>query len=131
MDELLAAIVAEIAEVLLEIASELLLSLFARIIGKLLTATIEHGPVAASIGVAFLGAASGALSLAIFPHPLVHPSRIHGMSLIASPFITGLVMSQIGHLLRRRGKRTIRIESFGYGFLFAFAMAVIRLAYAK
>jgi hypothetical protein len=35
----------------------------------------------------------------------------------------------VGSTLRKRDKKTIRIESFGYGFAFAFGMAVIRFLY--
>jgi endo-1,4-beta-D-glucanase Y len=35
-------------------------------------------------------------------------------------------MSQLGRLLRNNGRRVMPIESFGYGFMFAFAMALVR-----
>jgi hypothetical protein len=61
----------------------------------------------------------------MFPHPLAHPSRIHGISLLVSPVIVGVVMSLIGSVQRNRDKRVAQIESFGYGFAFAFGMAVV------
>lgn len=36
-----------------------------------------------------------------------------------------------GAVLRRRDKRVTRIESFGYGFSFAFGMALVRFFFAK
>jgi hypothetical protein len=57
----------------------------------------------------------------------VHPSRFHGISVIASPLIAGIVMSQLGRVLRNHGRRVMPIESFGYGFAFAFAMALVRV----
>jgi len=71
------------------------------------------------------------LSVLIFPHPLFHPSRIHGISLLISPVIAGLLMALLGSTLRKRGKKVVRLESFGYGFAFAFGMALIRLIYAR
>jgi hypothetical protein len=56
---------------------------------------------------------------------------MHGVSLILSPMLAGLAMSQFGRLLRNRGARTIQIESFVYGFAFALAMAVIRFAFVE
>lgn len=67
----------------------------------------------------------------IFPHPLFHPSKIHGVSLIISPVLTGFGMSAFGALLRRRGKKVVQIESFPYAFAFAFGMAVVRLVYVS
>jgi hypothetical protein len=77
------------------------------------------------------GVACGTMSVLVFPHPLVHPSRIHGISLVISPLITGSIMSLLGAELRRHGKESVRIESFGYGFTFAFGMAIVRLLFAK
>ena len=73
------------------------------------------------------GLGSGFLSLLLFPHPLAHPSKFHGVSLLISPVITGLVMAGIGGVVRRRGKTPVQIESFAYGCTFAFAFALIRL----
>jgi hypothetical protein len=66
------------------------------------------------------------LSAWMFPHPLVHTSKLHGISLLFSPVATGLVMAYIGRVWRRRGRTSVRIESFSYGFTFALAMALIR-----
>lgn len=127
MEEFFAAILATIAEALLEIAGEALLELVIRLFASIL----ESSTAAASLGVALLGIACGAMSLVIFPHPLVHPSRIHGISLVVSPILTGIAMAQVGRFLRKRDKRSIRTESFAYGFAFAFAMALIRFFFAK
>jgi hypothetical protein len=74
-----------------------------------------------------LGLGVGLLSSLIIPHPLVHPSRFHGISLLISPVVTGLVMGFIGRTVRRRGRSPVQIESFVYGFTCAFAMAFVRL----
>jgi hypothetical protein len=65
-----------------------------------------------------------------FPHPLVHPSRLHGSNLLLSPVITGLVMSQVGSILAGRGKSVTPIESFACGFAFAFGIALIGCFFA-
>jgi hypothetical protein len=56
----------------------------------------------------------------------MHPSRLHGVSVIVSPLITGFVMSQLGRLLRNHDREVTPVEGFGYGFVFAFAMALVR-----
>lgn len=88
-------------------------------------------PKLAYLGYFCIGAVSGCLSLLFFPHPMVHPSKIPGLSLIVSPVLTGMVMWSVGHVLRTRGKKVLRIESFGYGFAFAFGMALVRLVFTR
>ena len=83
-------------------------------------------PIAATVVLIIVGFALGFLSVLVFPHPLVHPSKLHGISLIISPVITGSAMAAIGRGIRRRGRVPVRIESFGYGFAFAFAFALVR-----
>jgi|ERR1017187_1618714 hypothetical protein len=130
MDELLAGLIAAIAEVLFEavfeIACEGLASLLTRAMSKLFNTISDVNPVATAFALGMLGVSVGFLSVVVYPHPLVHPSRLHGVSVIVSPLITGFVMSQLGRLLRKHGRRVMPIESFGYGFVFAFAMALVR-----
>ncbi len=124
--ELLLAFGELFLEVLFEFAGEALLDLALRAIAEVFETSRFTSPVLASVGYALLGASAGGLSLFIFPHPLVHPSRLHGINLLVSPIVTGLVMSLIGSILSRQGKKVVQIESFGYGFAFAFGMALIR-----
>jgi hypothetical protein len=83
-------------------------------------------PALKTLKFTFLGLCLGAVSLLILPHPLAHSSKFHGISLLLSPVITGLVMGLIGRIVRRRGKIPVQIESFAYGFTFAFAFSLIR-----
>ena len=130
MDELLAGILALIAEVAFEAFVEIVLvglvSLLLRAIDKFYKAVSEVNPVATVFALGLLGALVGFLSVVIYPHPLVPPSRFHGVSVIASPLITGFAMSQFGRFLRNKGKAITLVETFGYGFAFAFAMALVR-----
>jgi hypothetical protein len=71
------------------------------------------------------------LSLIFFPHPIVHPSKLHGISLFVSPVLAGVMMAGVGSLLRRRDKEVIQLESFRYGFALAFGMAAVRFLFAK
>jgi len=124
--ELLLAFAELFLEVLLEFAGEALLDLALRAVAEVFESFRVAGPVIASVGYTLLGALAGRFSLLIFPHPLVHPSRLHGINLLVSPIVTGLVMSLIGSTLSRQGKKVTQIESFRYGFAFAFGMALIR-----
>jgi len=116
-------------EVVLEFAGEVVIDLIQRTIAEGFRTSRAPNPVRASLAYAFFGTLAGGLSLFIFPHPLVHPSRIHGISLLLSPLVTGLLMSVIGSTLRRQGKKVVQIESFWYGFVFALGMAVVRYLY--
>ena len=88
-------------------------------------------PAVASFGYGLVGVLIGGFRVIMFPPPLVHPSRIHGISLLVSPVIAGLAMSLIGSVLRKGDKRVVQSESFGYGFAFAFGMAAVRFFFAK
>ena len=74
-----------------------------------------------------LGLFVGWLSILIFPKAFVRSSNLHGISLLITPVLAGFAMSAIGWIRRRQGKLLIRLETFSAGFIFAFAMALIRL----
>lgn len=135
MDEILSVLLSALMELFLEVCFELvgaaLLDIASRALAKVFDEKVSRPAVASFFGYGLLGVLIGAYSVIIFPHPLVHPSRIHGTSLLVSPVITGFVMSLIGSILRKRDKRVARIESFGYGFVFAFGMAAVRFFFTK
>ncbi len=130
MDDFLVGIIAMFAQVFfdagLAILSEVLASILTRASGRTFKSISDVNPVTRIFALGMLGALVGFLSVVAYPHPLVHQSRLHGVSVVLSPLIAGFAMSQLGRLLRRYGKRVMPIESFGYGFVFAFGMAVVR-----
>src|SRR5678815_2309364 len=69
----------------------------------------------------------GWLSILVFPKAFVRSSNLHGISLLITPVLAGFMMSAIGWIRLRKGKLRIRLETFSCGFVFAFAMALIRL----
>jgi hypothetical protein len=135
MDDLLAVLLSAIFEILGEALIEILLGLAAdlvsRMIRRFFVASRRIGPVFTSLMFAIAGYAAGFLSLTIFPRPLVHPSHFHGVSLLISPIVTGLAMALLGSIVRRRGRKSAQIETFGYGFVFALAMALVRFFLVK
>jgi hypothetical protein len=80
MGESLFELLLAIAELLLELAGEAILDFALRAIAQVFEDSEISSPVLASVGYGLLGVLTGGLSLLIFPHPLVHPSRIHGIS---------------------------------------------------
>jgi hypothetical protein len=129
--DLLLAVAEIFLEALFELAGEAVLDLALRALGEAFESLDRANPVLASLGYAILGSLAGSVSLFVFPHPLVRPSRVHGISLLVSPVVTGLLMSFIGSSLRRQGKKVVQIESFGYGFAFALSMALIRFFFVR
>ena|ERR1700733_4043394 len=134
MEELLLSLLYVFAEALLEalleIVGEAVFALISRATGNLFTALLKSNRFLTTIGFA-VGVAAGFSTLLVFPHRLVQPSRFHGISLLISPLIAGLVMSQVGRAVRRQGLEAVEIESFGYGFIFALGMALIRFVFVK
>ena len=129
--ELLLAIAEPILEGLLELFAGVILDFIARLFSGAFEA-LENAPqVVAAIVYVVLGLLAGECSLLMFPHHLVRPSRIPGVSLVVSPVFAGAALSLVGSFLRTRNKTTARIETFRYGYAFAFGMALIRLLFAR
>jgi hypothetical protein len=135
MEELIFALLSGIVEILAEMLFEVFLGaivdLIVRSIRNLVAGSNAIGPVLATAVYLLLGIGLGLLSVLLLPHSLIHRSRFHGLSLVVSPVLTGLVMSQVGRSLRRQGKDSIQIESFGYGFTFALGVAIIRFFFVS
>ena len=118
-------------EAAFEFAAEFLGALVLRGVAEVFDTSEFKNPLLASVGYVFLGGVAGGLSLLFFPHPLVHPSRVPGLSVLISPVLAGLGMSLVGSTRRKRNKKAMQIESFGYGFAFAFGMALVRFFFTK
>ena len=135
MDELIFAVLSSIAEivaeVLLEVALEAIVATIFRSIRNLVAGSNEISPVLATAVYLLLGTGFGILSLFLLPHALIHRSRFHGASLVISPLLTGLVMTQVRLVLRRKGTDSVQIESFGYGFTFALGVAIVRFFFVS
>jgi len=109
-------------EAAFEFAAESIGALILRGVAAVFDTSEFKNPLLAALGYVFLGGVAGGLSLLFFPHPLVHRSRIPGLSVFVSPILAGL---------RKRNKQAMQIESFGYGFAFAFGMALVRFFFVK
>jgi hypothetical protein len=119
------------AEALFEFAAEFVGALILRGLAEVFDTSEFKNPLLACIGYVFLGGVTGVVSLVFFPHPLFHPSRIPGVSVVISPVLAGAGMWTVGAALRKRNKKAMQIESFGYGFAFALGMAMVRFLFAK
>ena len=126
MDDFMGFILELLIEALLEIGISAIVAGVYRTLRRFRITARRGNPVGATLFLVVVGLALSFLSVLLFPHPLVHPSKLHGISLLISPLLTGLAMATVGRGVQRRGHAPVRIESFGYGFAFAFALALIR-----
>jgi hypothetical protein len=118
-----------------KIVGELLVQLFLELLAELgLHAAREPfrrapHPGVAAIGYFLLGAIVGLVSLWPFPAYFVHDGwRIVNLAL--APVGAGLAMSVLGGWRARRGQDLIRLDRFGYGYLFALALGLVRFWFA-
>jgi|SRR5580658_81497 tetrahydromethanopterin S-methyltransferase subunit F len=126
LEILIGLILDVLGEALLEIVSGFLVSLIGRAVPKATATPYRQDRFFTFCLFSILGAAAGLVSFALFPHPLVRPSRFHGISMAVSPVITGTAMFAIGRIELRFGRKSTQIESFWIGFVFALAMAIVR-----
>jgi hypothetical protein len=115
----------------LELAGDLVLEFIFRSLGQTFTPSEKRNSILAGFGYALLGLIAGGLSLLIFPQSFARSEEFHGISLLVSTVLAGLGMAGLGWLLKRSGKRVLRLDSFVYGFIFAAPMAIVRYLYTS
>lgn len=117
------------AQIISEIFAQIIFEIFAEIGLRSLTEPFKRikpvNPVFAGIGYVLFGAAAGWLSL-LLPRIFTVPQWLRILNLILTPIACGYLMSKFGQLREKRQEKTIRIDSFLYGYLFALAMAIVR-----
>jgi hypothetical protein len=118
-----------ILEILLPLAAELSLDILWRSLGEPFVARERRNSVLAGVGYFLFGLMLGCFSVWLFPRSFVRSESLHGINLLITPIVSGLAMSALGRLRKRQGKTLLRLDSFAYGFLFAFAMALVRFVY--
>jgi hypothetical protein len=123
---MLEVIIQLLIEFILEVGGGLILDAIAHPLSRISWLGKSLNVLSALLLFFLLGVTAGLLSLLFFPNAIVKSSTVHGISLVITPTFVGLTMACIGWLRRREGKFVTRLESFVYGFLFAFGMALIR-----
>jgi hypothetical protein len=118
-----------ILEVLIPIVGEFSVEVLVYCLGEPFRARERRNAVLAGIGYYLIGLMLGGVSLLIFPQSFVRSERFHGINLLITPLVSGLVMGACGRWRARHGKTILRLDSFVYGFVFAFAMALVRFVY--
>jgi hypothetical protein len=137
--EFIAEILLHVLAWLFEIAAEFLVQIVFEGLAELLGHAIKSRsrrtePVRAelaALGHVALGAACGAASLWLVPSLFIRTEALRFVNLAVTPLACGAVMGWAGAWRRRHGKDIVRLESFAYGFCFAFSMAVVRLVFGS
>lgn len=137
--EAIVEIVVQLVGWLLQFLGELLVQLVSEAVAELIGHSIKEPfrrpqpvrPWLAAIGYLIFGAAAGALSLWLVPELFIKAGWLRTANLVLTPLAAGLMMEAIGAWRERREKEVLRLESFAYGFCFAFSMAVVRYAFGK
>lgn len=128
--ELLLYLLQPLAEIALQLIFELFVELGMRSMLEIVWRPKPLHPVLAGIGYAFLGAIAGGISLSIFPHSFIATPWMRVANLLVSPLAAGAVMVAFGAWRQRNDQQLIRLNRFGYGFLFAFVMTFVRFIWA-
>jgi len=113
-----------IGEILLQVIFELLAELGFRS----LTDTLKRprNAVMSTIGFVLLGAMAGGISLLILPRSPISNLALRKINILVTPLVAGGVMMLIGRQRDKWGQTLVRLDRFGYAFVFALAMAVVR-----
>lgn len=125
------ALVQVLGEVFLQTFGEMI----AEIVGYGMRETFRRPklltPWLATIGYLAWGAIFGAISLWLFHGHFIQSQWLRVANLFLTPVIAGLIMAKIGAWRRNRDQEPIRLDSFSYGFSFAFGMALVRYLWTK
>jgi hypothetical protein len=110
-----------LADLFLEVVLEVGFSGFKRALGR-----ENHSALVATLGYLSLGAALGALSVAVLPHRIFEPGLFRGVSLVLSPVAGAIVMDWWGGLRQDRGYATTNLATWYGGGGFALGLALLR-----
>lgn len=90
---------------------------------------VERSVGMALLGFVLLGALVGGLSLLLFPSLLL-AKGFAVANLLVTPVLAGFAMCLVGRWRTRRGDAKLRIDTFGYSYVFALAVALTRFVAA-
>jgi len=127
MDFLFEILFQFLGEVLLQFLVEALFEIGLHALGN--TFKKEKHPLLSTIGYALWGGIAGVISLLILPQSIVtgHGPRLIG--LVTIPLIAGAAMMVVGQWRSRKGQDLVKLDRFGYAFVFAFVMTLVRFKF--
>jgi hypothetical protein len=83
-------------------------------------------PILAFIGSILLGSLAGIASLWIFPNHIFHFKHLQSYGLFFVPLFCGATMAGLRRLRESKGQPVFFMDSFAYGYTFAFFMTLVR-----
>lgn len=116
-------------EILVEFVLQVLLEVLANVGLHRASGMRAPAPWFAVVGYAVLGAAAGGVSLLVFPQVWLGGPVLRWANLVLTPIAVGFVMAALGRWRERHGRRTIRLDRFACGYVFALAVAVVRFTF--
>lgn len=125
-----------IAEIIIQFLGELLLQAFFELLVEFglhsLADTVRkpRHPFFSFVGFLLWGAIAGGVSLLIFPSSLIVNPGFRAINLVATPLVIAAIMMFIGKARDRKGQNLVGLDRFGYAFIFAFTMALVRFVWA-
>ena len=120
-----------LCELALQVVFEAMVELFGHAVKEPFRRPRPVHPWLAAVGYLIFGAAAGGLTNWLVPVLFIKVQWLQVANLVLTPLAAGLIMQAIGSWRKHREKEVLRLESFTYGFCFAFAMAVVRYAFGK
>ena len=118
-----------LAEILLQIVFEFLAELGFHSLAD--TFRKPKNPGLSTIGFIIWGAIAGGISLLIFPSFHIANPTLRIVNLVVTPTVAGALMMWIGKIRDKKGQKLVNLDRFGYAFVFAFVMALVRFTWAK
>ena len=91
----------------------------------------EASPPVAVFVHALFGALFGLLSVALVPRSFLHRPELRVANLVVTPIVVGALMGAIGGWRKRRDRFTVRLDSFGFAYVFALTLAAARYFLVK
>lgn len=119
-------IIGFVGEIVADLLCQFLVELGLRSLVEPFRKSDQRHPVLAFIGCILLGTGAGFLSTAVLPSQFFHPNHLRGYSLLFVPLVCGASMAGLRRLRERQGKQVVFIDSFVYGYTFAFFMTLVR-----
>lgn len=95
------------------------------------TAANTPRPILWALGFLLLGTLAGGISLLILPHSMVTTPLLRVINVIGTPVLVSACMLVIGNWRAAKGREPVKLDRFSNAFCFAFAMALVRFAYAR
>lgn len=118
-------------ELLGQILFEALAELGIRSVSNALGIARPRNPILAIIGYILFASIGAGLSLWYHPNHFIKTVEYRTLNLFITPIFVGLIMNYRGKSLLAKEKEIIRLDTFLYGFMFAFTFAAIRLWFGK